>query len=71
MASRLRTTSLWERFRMRGHILDPHQSGFTSLHSTVTAHLDLTNQWCFNIDRGLITGVLFLDLKIRSITISC
>ena len=44
-------------------ILDPHQSGFRSLHSTVTALLDLTNQWCFNIDRGLFSGVVFLDLK--------
>ena len=47
----------------RKNILDPRQSGFRSLHSTVTALLDLTNQWCFNIDRGLINGVLFLDLK--------
>ena len=47
----------------RKNILDPRQSGFRSLHSTVTALLDLTNQWRFNIDRGLINGVLFLDLK--------
>ena len=47
----------------RKNILDPRQSGFRSLHATVTALLDLTNQWCFNIDRGLINGVLFLDLK--------
>ena len=47
----------------RKNILDPRQSGFRSFHSTVTALLDLTNQWCFNIDRGLINGVLFLDLK--------
>ena len=39
------------------------QSGFRSLHSTVTTLLDLTNQWCFNIDRGMISGVVFLDLK--------
>ena len=44
-------------------LLDSHQSGFRSLHSTVTAFLDLTNQWCFNIDRGLVSGILFLDLK--------
>jgi hypothetical protein len=45
------------------NLLDSRQSGFRSLHSTVTTLLDLTNQWCFNIDRGLISGVLFLDLK--------
>ena len=44
-------------------ILDSRQSGFRSLHSTVTALLDITNQWCFNIDRGMISGVVFLDLK--------
>ena len=44
-------------------LLDSHQSGFRSLHSTVTAFLDLTNQWRFNIDRGLVSGILFLDLK--------
>ena len=44
-------------------ILDPRQSGFSSFHSTVTALLDLTNQWWFNIDSGLFNGVVFLDLK--------
>ena len=24
--------------------------------------LDLTNEWCFNIDRKLVNGTLFLDL---------
>ena len=47
----------------KNNLLDSRQSGFRSLHSTVTALLDLTNQWCFNIDRGLVSGVLFLDLK--------
>ena len=23
----------------------------------------MTNQWCLNIDRGMISGVVFLDLK--------
>ena len=50
-------------YLIKNNILDTRQSGFRSLHSTVTALLDLTNQWCFNIDRGLVNGVLFLDLK--------
>ena len=40
-----------------------HQSGFRALHSTVTALLDMTNEWCCNIDKGMVSGVLFLDLK--------
>ena len=47
----------------RHNLLNQRQSGFRSLHSTVTALLDLTNQWCFNIDRGMVSGVIFLDLK--------
>ena len=44
-------------------LLYSRQSGFRSLHSTVSALLDMTNDWCFNIDRGMVNGVLFLDLK--------
>ena len=29
----------------------------------VTALLDMTNQWCLNIDKGMASGVIFLDLK--------
>ena len=29
----------------------------------MSALLDMTNDWCFNIDRGMVNGVLFLDLK--------
>ena len=43
--------------------MQPRQSGFRSLHSTVTALLDMTNPWCLNIDRGMVSGVIFLDLK--------
>ena len=43
--------------------IQPRQSGFRSLYSTVTALLDMTNQWCLNIDRGMVSGVIFLDLK--------
>ena len=39
------------------------QSGFRSLHSTVTAMLEATNSWSVNIDNGLVNGVVFIDLK--------
>ena len=44
-------------------LIDTRQSGFRSLHSTLTALLDMSNQGCFNIDRGMVNGVIFLDLK--------
>ncbi|CAB4011631.1 Hypothetical predicted protein, partial [Paramuricea clavata] len=44
-------------------LINTRQSGFRSLHSTMTALLDMTNQWCFNIDKGMLNGVIFLDLK--------
>ena len=44
-------------------IISNHQSGFRSLHSTVTAFLEAADDWAFNIDRGNFNGVVFLDLK--------
>ena len=44
-------------------IISNHQSGFRSLHSTVTALLEATDNWAFNIDRGDVNAVVFLDLK--------
>lgn len=38
------------------------QSGFRSLHSTLTALLEATNSWSVNIDNGLLDGVVFIDL---------
>ena len=40
-----------------------HQSGFRSLHSTVTVLLDATNNWAYNIDKGNLNAVVFIDLK--------
>ena len=45
------------------------QSGFRSLHSTLTALLEATENWSLNIDNGLINGVIFIDLKKASDTI--
>ena len=39
------------------------QSGFRSIHSTITALLGATDTWAYNIDRGKINAVVFLDLK--------
>ena len=39
------------------------QSGFRSLHSTLTSFLEASNSWSVNIDNGLINGVIFIDLK--------
>ncbi len=45
------------------HLLNPCQSDFRSLHSTLTALLEATNSWSVNIDNGLVNGVVFIDLK--------
>ena len=44
-------------------LLNTCQSGFRSMHSTLTALLETTNNWSINIDNGLLNGVLFIDLK--------
>ena len=44
-------------------ILVEQQSGLRHKHSTETALLSSTNERLFNMDRGLLSGVLFLDLK--------
>ena len=45
------------------NVLVDQQSGFRSQHFTETTLLSSTNEWLYNMDRGLFTGVLFLDLK--------
>ena len=46
-------------------IISTHQSGFYSLHSTITA----TDNWAFNIDRGNVNAAVFLDLKKKHLTL--
>ena len=45
------------------NLLTSCQSGFRSLHSTHTALIEAVNSWCTNIDKGLLNGVIFIDLK--------
>ena len=45
------------------NLLSHCQSGFRSLHSTLTAPVDAANSWSVNIDNGLVNGVVFIDLK--------
>ena len=39
------------------------QSGFLSLHNTLTASWKTNDNWYVNIDRGLLDGVIFIYLK--------
>ena len=50
-------------FLVDKNLLTSSQSGFRSLHSTVTALLEATNCWAYNIDSGNVNSVIFLDLK--------
>ena len=45
------------------NLLSNCQSEFWSLHGTLTALLEATNNWCVNTDKGFLNGVIFLDLK--------
>ena len=47
----------------RYKLLNSKQSGFRLLYSTVKVLLDLTNDWYFNIDRGMVSSVIFFYLK--------
>ena len=45
------------------NLISESQSGFRSLHSTLTALIEATDNWSINIDKGLLNGVIFIDLK--------
>ena len=44
-------------------LLSQRQSGFRPKHSTATCLIEITDYLLNNIDCGLITGAIFLDLK--------
>ena len=44
-------------------IICKYQSGFRATHSTVTALLEATDTWAYDIDCGKTNAVVFLDLK--------
>ena len=44
-------------------LLNSGQSGFRSLHSTLTALLETNDSWCVNFDRRLLNGVISIDLR--------
>ena len=51
------------RYLIENKLLCCYQSGFHTLHSTVTALIEATNSWSLNVDHGLVNAVVFLDLK--------
>jgi hypothetical protein len=44
-------------------LLSEHQSGFRPKHSCETAVHNIIDNWLENIDKGKLTGVLFIDLS--------
>ena len=47
------------------HLLSDSQSGFRKKSSTTTSIVRNTNQWYINMDKGLLNGIIFLDLSLR------
>ena len=50
-------------YSTENNLISCDQSGFRSLHSTATALPEATDNWAFNIDKGNVNAVIFLDLK--------
>ena len=51
------------KYRNYNDLLVYCQSGFRSLHSTLTSFLEASNSWFVNNDNGLINGVISIYLK--------
>ena len=47
----------------KNELIYRQQSGFRSLHSVVTCLISNTNDWYFQLDQGMYTGIVFVDLK--------
>lgn len=45
------------------NIIFKYNLGFRTIHSNVTALLEATDTWAYNIDRGKINVAVFLELK--------
>lgn len=45
------------------NLLSRYQSGFRPMHPTLTALIDITDNWYLNIDNRLTNAILFMDLK--------
>ncbi len=43
-------------------LLTVTQFGLSRLHSTVTSLFYVTDCWLGNIDRGIVTGIVFIDI---------
>ena len=50
-------------YHQKNRLLSVNQSGFRPLHSTATCFTYITNTLLHNIDKGLFTGMVFLDLS--------
>ena len=44
-------------------MLSKFQSGFRPNHSTVSALIQMCDEWLENMDNGKLNGVVFLDIK--------
>ena len=44
-------------------LLLKYQSGFRSMNSTLSALIQMCNDWYQNMDNGKFTGVAFLDIR--------
>jgi retron-type reverse transcriptase len=49
-------------YQNNNSLISASRSGFRSLHSTLTALIEATDNWSINIE-GLLNGVIFIDLK--------